>query len=413
MSAPTPGVYSEVGPLRTVLVCEPGLAHERLTPANANQLLFDEIVWVEQAQADHRQFVGEMQALDIEVLELKDLLTDVVADPAGRSWLLDRKLIEDLVGVPARDELRAWLDDLPARDLAERLIAGILFDEVPPGDGADYLAALARLEVPQFVLPPLPNTLFMRDSTSWLYGGVTLNPMHSAVRRHETLLVTAVYEHHPRFAGSDHQVWFGEREGRVTGHAMAAVEGGDLFPVGDGLVVIGLGERSSVQGATQVARNLFAAGAAERVILAGLPNVRSAMHLDTVFTFADRDVVTAFTPVTDHIQTLSLRPGAREGELDARADTAPFIETLSNAMGTQLRVIPTGGDGMAAQREQWDDASNLLALRPGLVVAYDRNTQTNAALRAAGIDVIEIPAGELGRGRGGGRCMTCPIVRDA
>jgi len=414
------GVHSEVGKLRKVMVHRPDLSLQRLTPTNHDELLFDDVLWVERAQFEHDQFVSRMREHGVEVFLLSDLLSEALAaSDDTRLRAVELVASEYTVGLSLVDEVRALLADMKPDQLATHLIGGLTVGEL----GIDIkktkstsLIGAALDDASAFVLPPLPNTLFTRDSSCWIYGGVSINPMYWQARRREAYNVAAIYKAHPMFADGGFEFWYPPQgaDGRfeIADFGLATMEGGDVMPIGNGAVLIGMSERTQGRMIEQIAKALFAKGAADRVIACVMTKDRAHMHLDTVFTLLDRDKATAYPTVVGNIRAITLRPGTTEGSFHVTVEDN-FLDTVADALGVKkLHVVETGGDQYQQEREQWDDGNNVVALEPGVVVAYERNTYTIAKMREAGVDVVEIAGFELGKGRGGGHCMTCPLQRD-
>lgn len=401
-----PSVTSEIGRLRTVLLHRPGLELARLTPDNKDGLLFDDILWLERAQEEHDRLAGLLVDQGVEVLYARDLLAETLRDNAVRGSVIDRVVTPAVAGQRLSEHLRQALRSCEMDRLLDVLLGGMLRSELP-GWGIDPLFAGLAADGHASVIRPLPNMMFMRDNAVWIQGGLVFGVLAWPARRPESLLMSAVYRHHPRFKDAGFPVWYGDQEFDVF---PATVEGGDVLVIDERTVLVGSGERTAPAATEALARRLFAADAVDRLIVAHFPAKRSIMHLDTIFTMVDVDAVNVFPHVLEDMEVYELTPG-RNGTLHVEASDG-LIPALESALGRSLRLVTTGGDAVGSLREQWDDGNNTLAVAPGVVVAYARNTETNRRLRESGIEVLELDASELCRGRGGSRCLTQPIERD-
>jgi arginine deiminase len=391
------GVDSEVGRLRTVLLHRPGPELARLTPRNSADLLFDGIPWVERAQTEHDQFSDALRGHGVEVLIVRDLLTEALRVTAARDRVIERTLSDQRLGDELRRIVAGHLSGLSASELTDVLIAGLTNDELSVGSGI-----VGRLMGPhEFVVPPLPNLLFTRDSSVWVGTQVAVTSPSMPARRRETWLTNAIYRHHPRFAGTP----------LIYSHTDEWLEGGDVLLLAPGVIAVGVGQRTRAAGVETLATRAFAAGLAHTVLVVPIAQERATMHLDTICTMVDVDAVVMYPAVAHSLSALLVTRG--DGETPVVSEPQPFLLAAAAAMRIDvLRVIDTGLDPVTAEREQWDDGNNTLAIAPRLAVAYERNVETNARLEAAGIEVVRIAGSELGSGRGGPRCMSCPIRRD-
>ena len=389
------------------MVHRPGIEIGRITPDNKEALLFDDLLWLERAQEEHDRFAALMRERGTEVLYFEHLLSEVLEVPGIREEVIADVFTPTRCGPRVAERLSAALREAPTDTLVDVLLGGILERELEAW-GVDHLFADLVADRFHYVLRPLPNLLFMRDNAAWINNGLSLNALATPARERESLYMRAIYRHHPMFADTRFRVWYGNRP---EDHYPASIEGGDVLVLAPEVVMIGLGERTAPAAAELLARRLFADGTVQRVIVVHLRHDRAVMHLDTVFTMVDVDKFNVFPGMLDSVDVHTLRPGPGATlEVEHHHGLEP---ALSDALGRgDLQFIPTGGDAIGRLREQWDDGNNTLALEPGVVVAYQRNQETNRRLRDHGVEVLELDASELCRGRGGSRCMTQPILRD-